>query len=73
MSLLLIRFFSPVCVFGFGISLIPPANSVNRFVSFFALFLILQRNHDTIGCKNETDGKDESLIFDAGVQIGFRF
>ena len=55
MSLWLIRFFSPVDVFGFGISLIPSANSVDRFVSLFALFLlILHGIRNTIGCKSET-------------------
>ena len=55
MSLWLIRFFSPVDVFGFGIFLIPPANSVGRLVSLFALFLlILHGIRNTIGCKSET-------------------
>ena len=35
----LIHIFSPVSVLGFGIFLIPPANSVNIVVSFFALFI----------------------------------
>ena len=55
MNLWLIRFFSPVAVFGFGIFLIPPANSVDRLVSLFALFLlILHGIRNTIGCKSET-------------------
>ena len=40
MSLWLIRFFSPVDAFGFGIFLIPPTNSVRKNISFFALFSI---------------------------------
>ena len=48
--------FSPVDVFGFGIFLIPPANSVGRVVSLFALFLlILHGIRNTIGCKSETN------------------
>ena len=55
MRLWLIRFFSPVDVFGFGISLTSSANSVDRLVSLFALFLlILHGIRNTIGCKSET-------------------
>lgn len=41
--------------FVFGISSILYTNSIDRFVSLFALFLlILHRIKNTIGCKSET-------------------
>jgi hypothetical protein len=44
-----------VDVFGFGIFLIPPANSVSRNASLLHFFLlILQGIRNTIGCKSET-------------------
>ena len=56
MSLWLIRFFSPVDVRGFGIFLILPVNSMSRFVSFFAFFLlILHGISNMIGYKTETN------------------
>lgn len=47
------QIFSPVAVFGFGISFIPPENSMNKTVSFFALFILHGIEH-LKGCKNET-------------------
>lgn len=48
------QIFSPVDVFGFGISLIPPANSVDRFVSLLHFSIDFTRIRNTIGCKSET-------------------
>ena len=57
----------PVDVFGFGISLIPPANSVDRFVSLFApSVLILTIGQGRIGCKNETKTEEKGEMYGAG-------
>ena len=66
-SRLLIKFFSPVGDFGFGITLIPSANSIDIFVSVFAPFLlILQGIRNTIGCKSETKCVENKLFAGGG-------
>ena len=52
--------------FGFGMSRIPFTDSIDRVVSFFALFLlILHGIENAIGCKNETKdavtGENENI------------
>ncbi len=55
------QIFSPVDVFGFGIFLIPSANSASKNVSLFALFLlILHGIRNTIACKSDTKKEQKS-------------
>lgn len=54
MSLLLIRFFSPVDVLGFGISIFLSENGALENVSFSALFIDFTRERSARGCKSDT-------------------